>query len=81
MYSSVESAMDKTLALRAQLKSAGISVSVNDFLIKAVALALKQCPLVNCLYSKDEVRVIKAAFKRVVRKQNQDIYIEIYTFF
>ncbi|KAL1461447.1 hypothetical protein WDU94_013346 [Cyamophila willieti] len=55
MYSSVESSMDKTMALRAQLKSAGINVSVNDFVIKAVALALRQCPLVNCLYSKDEV--------------------------
>ncbi|XP_026688867.1 pyruvate dehydrogenase protein X component-like [Diaphorina citri] len=55
MYSSVQSDIDKTLALRAQLKSAGITVSVNDFVIKAVALALRQCPLVNCLYTKDEV--------------------------
>uniref|UniRef100_A0A8D8TP10 Dihydrolipoamide acetyltransferase component of pyruvate dehydrogenase complex n=1 Tax=Cacopsylla melanoneura TaxID=428564 RepID=A0A8D8TP10_9HEMI len=55
MYSSVESSMDKTMALRAQLKSAGVNVSVNDFVIKAVALALRQCPLVNCLYTKDEV--------------------------
>ncbi|KAI5733200.1 hypothetical protein M8J76_008863 [Diaphorina citri] len=50
-----KSDIDKTLALRAQLKSAGITVSVNDFVIKAVALALRQCPLVNCLYTKDEV--------------------------
>lgn len=37
------------------MKSAGVNVSVNDFVIKAVALALKQCPHVNKLYIKDEV--------------------------
>lgn len=54
-FATVESNIDSLLGLRKQLKSAGISVSVNDFIIKAVAIALKKCPLVNCLYIKDQV--------------------------
>lgn len=54
-YATVDSNIDSLLGLRKQLKSAGINVSVNDFIIKAVAVALKQCPLVNCLYIKDQV--------------------------
>ncbi|CAI6344457.1 unnamed protein product [Macrosiphum euphorbiae] len=54
-YATAESNIDSLLGLRKQLKSAGISVSVNDFIIKAVAVALKQCPLVNCHFVKDQV--------------------------
>lgn len=38
------------------MKVAGINVSVNDFVIKAVALSLKQCPYVNKLYVNEEVQ-------------------------
>lgn len=54
-YATVDSNIDLLLGLRKQLKSAGINVSVNDFIIKAVAIALKKCPLVNCHYVKNEV--------------------------
>lgn len=54
-YATVESNIDSLLGLRKQLKLAGINVSVNDFIIKAVAIALKQCPLVNCHFTKDQV--------------------------
>lgn len=54
-FGTVESNIDSLLGLRKQLQSAGIKVSVNDFIIKAVAIALKQCPLVNCHYIKDQV--------------------------
>lgn len=54
-YATAESNIDSLLGLRKQLKSAGINVSVNDFIIKAVAIALKQCPLVNCHFIKDQV--------------------------
>lgn len=54
-YATVDSNIDLLLGLRKQLKSAGINVSVNDFIIKAVAVALKKCPLVNCHYVKNEV--------------------------
>ncbi|XP_065211325.1 pyruvate dehydrogenase protein X component-like [Planococcus citri] len=54
-YATVTAEVDDLLSLRKQMKSAGVNVSVNDFVIKAVALALKQCPHVNKLYIKDEV--------------------------
>lgn len=54
-YATVESNIDSLIGLRKQLKSAGINVSVNDFIIKAVAIALKQCPLINCHYINDQV--------------------------
>ncbi|KAL4098373.1 hypothetical protein QTP88_022998 [Uroleucon formosanum] len=54
-YATAESNIDSLLGLRKQLKSAGINVSVNDFIIKAVAVALKHCPLVNCHFVKDQV--------------------------
>lgn len=54
-YATVDSNIDSLLGLRKQLKLAGINVSVNDFIIKAVAVALKKCPLVNCHFVKDQV--------------------------
>jgi len=54
-YGSFECDIDSVLSFRKQLKASGISASVNDFVIKAVALALTQCPLVNCLYINDQV--------------------------
>ncbi|XP_071452428.1 pyruvate dehydrogenase protein X component-like [Hetaerina americana] len=49
-YGTVECEMDKVLALRKKLKSEDIAVSVNDFVIKSVAIALQQCPTVNSLW-------------------------------
>lgn len=54
-YVAVECSIDHLLSFRKQIKAAGVAVSVNDFVIKAVALALKECPLVNCLYMNDQV--------------------------
>nr|QHB15552.1 pyruvate dehydrogenase protein X component [Bemisia tabaci] len=54
-YSIIDSEVDQILSIRKELKASGISVSVNDFVIKAVALALKQYPVANCLYVKDEI--------------------------
>lgn len=54
-YAAVECSIDLLLSFRKQMKVAGVAVSVNDFVIKAVALALKECPLVNCLYMNDQV--------------------------
>lgn len=64
-YATVDSNIDLLLGLRKQLKSAGINVSVNDFIIKAVAIALKKCPLVNCHYVKNEVIYKKTLFFQV----------------
>ncbi|XP_026812893.1 dihydrolipoyllysine-residue acetyltransferase component 1 of pyruvate dehydrogenase complex, mitochondrial-like isoform X2 [Rhopalosiphum maidis] len=68
-YATAESNIDSLLGLRKQLKLAGINVSVNDFIIKAVAIALKQCPLVNCHYVKD----------KVVLQQTSDISVAVAT--
>ncbi|VVC38251.1 E3-binding domain,Biotin/lipoyl attachment,Single hybrid motif,2-oxo acid dehydrogenase [Cinara cedri] len=68
-YATVESNIDSLLGLRKQLKLGGINVSVNDFIIKAVAIALKKCPLVNCLYIKDQV----------VLQQTSDISVAVAT--
>jgi pyruvate dehydrogenase E2 component (dihydrolipoamide acetyltransferase) len=46
--------MDALLALRGQLKAtAGRSPSVNDFIVKAAALALREFPLANGSYRED----------------------------
>ncbi|XP_025411393.1 uncharacterized protein LOC112684224 [Sipha flava] len=68
-YGTIESNIDALLGLRKQLQSAGVKVSVNDFIIKAVAIALKQCPLVNCHYIKDQV----------VLQQTSDISVAVAT--
>jgi pyruvate/2-oxoglutarate dehydrogenase complex dihydrolipoamide acyltransferase (E2) component len=55
-YGVTDCTVDKLIALRKQLKEEdGVKVSVNDFVIKAVALALQQCPQVNALYKGEEV--------------------------
>ena len=54
-YGVTDCTIDKLIALRKQLKEDGVKLSVNDFVIKAVALALQQCPHVNALYKGEEV--------------------------
>lgn len=54
-YSQVEAEIDQVLKMRKQLAAVGIKVSLNDFVVKAVACALRQCPYVNTLYSGSQV--------------------------
>eukprot|EP00271_Cylindrocystis_brebissonii_P022435 TRINITY_DN863_c0_g1_i1.p1 TRINITY_DN863_c0_g1~~TRINITY_DN863_c0_g1_i1.p1 ORF type:complete len:579 (+),score=97.04 TRINITY_DN863_c0_g1_i1:62-1738(+) len=50
-YSSAEAHVDSLLALRKSLKEKySISVSVNDFVVKAVAMALKEVPRANAFF-------------------------------
>jgi pyruvate dehydrogenase E2 component (dihydrolipoamide acetyltransferase) len=54
--------MDKLLTLREEIleefeKNEGIRISVNDFLIKAVALTLREYPIVNSMVSGEEIRI------------------------
>lgn len=53
-YAVMDCKLDAALKLRAQLKDAGVSVSVNDLVIKAAARALKEVPEVNCFFSPKE---------------------------
>src|ERR671917_379947 len=54
-YATVEVRMDAALALRkqlnAQLEEEGIKLSVNDFVMKAAAVALRNYPNLNALYT------------------------------
>src|SRR5215204_7017883 len=54
-YATVEVKMDAAMALRkqlnAQLESEGLKLSVNDFVMKAVAVALRNYPNLNALYT------------------------------
>jgi pyruvate dehydrogenase E2 component (dihydrolipoamide acetyltransferase) len=60
-YVSVDIAADRLLALRKRLNAKGARVSVNDLLIKALALAAVEHPNVNSAYIDDRLR----RFKRV----------------
>lgn len=47
-YMSIKCFMDEAIRLRAQLKNQSIPVSLNDLIVKAVGVALKQVPSMNC---------------------------------
>ena len=56
-YLTIECAVDKLLAqrkeLNTKLESEGVKLSVNDFIIRAMALAMKKVPDVNAQYAGD----------------------------
>ncbi|MDN5696764.1 MAG: 2-oxo acid dehydrogenase subunit E2 [Rubrobacter sp.] len=60
-YATVEVRMDEALALRKQLNSAleeqGDKLSVNDFVMKAVALAVGSYPKMNALYTSEGIEL------------------------
>lgn len=56
-YATVECVVDKLVALRKQYKAEGINVSVNDLVIKAVAVALTRCPEMNCVWKGDQLMI------------------------
>jgi len=54
--------MEKLLTLREEIlaefeENEGIRISINDFLIKAVALTLREYPVVNSMVSGEEIRI------------------------
>jgi pyruvate dehydrogenase E2 component (dihydrolipoamide acetyltransferase) len=54
--------MEKLIALREEIvtdfeESEGIRISINDFLIKAVALTLREYPIINSMVSGEEIRI------------------------
>jgi pyruvate dehydrogenase E2 component (dihydrolipoamide acetyltransferase) len=54
---------EKLLDIREQLKTLGLRVSVNDLIIRAVALALRQHPEINAGFNSEEQKIIR--FKTV----------------
>lgn len=49
-YAVMDCRIDALMALRGQLKDAGVVVSVNDMIVKAAAKALRDVPEANCYY-------------------------------
>lgn len=56
-YLTIDIDMERVVEERASLKEAGIKVSVNDFVIKAAAKALKSHPNVNSSWMGDTIRI------------------------
>ncbi|XP_068218807.1 pyruvate dehydrogenase protein X component-like isoform X2 [Palaemon carinicauda] len=54
-YGTLECRADELIALRKQYKLEGINVSINDIIIKAVAVALTSCPEMNCVWQGDQL--------------------------
>ena len=54
-YLSIEVDMEGVLAIREEAKAVELKVSVNDFIVKAAALALHRVPSVNVSYQGDRV--------------------------
>ena len=50
-YVTIDVDMDRAVDLRAQLKEAGEKISVNDFVVRACALALRAVPQVNATWA------------------------------
>ncbi|XP_012140616.2 dihydrolipoyllysine-residue acetyltransferase component of pyruvate dehydrogenase complex [Megachile rotundata] len=54
-YAYIDIKMNKLNEIRSELKADDINVSVNDFITKAAALALVECPSINTLYKNDKI--------------------------
>ncbi len=54
-YLTVDCRIDHLLAMRKRINESGTKVSVNDFVIRAVALALKAVPAANAAWTDDAV--------------------------
>ncbi|DAZ95023.1 TPA: hypothetical protein N0F65_003649 [Lagenidium giganteum] len=71
-YASIDCEIDNIMALRQKLKSQhGVKVSLNDFLLKAVALSLRDVPEANCFFD--------AATKSIQKNASIDISVAVAT--
>jgi len=59
-YASIDCKMDSLLRLRKELLESGIKVGVNDFIIKAAAIALQKVPGVNSVWSGEEGKLLSS---------------------
>lgn len=58
-YCTTDCCLDNLAALRANLQKEGVKVSVNDFLIKAVSISLRQHPNVNAVWTNDGPKLVE----------------------
>lgn len=54
-YATIDIKIDKINEIRKELKADGINISINDFITKATAHALVECPFINTLYKNDQI--------------------------
>lgn len=54
-YLTVEIDMEKAVSLRAELKAAGLGITVNDFIVKACGVALQKVPNANRSWTNDGI--------------------------
>ncbi|XP_053977827.1 dihydrolipoyllysine-residue acetyltransferase component of pyruvate dehydrogenase complex, mitochondrial-like [Hylaeus volcanicus] len=54
-YAYIDIKIDKLSEIRSELKTENINVSINDFITKAVAHALVECPSINTLYQNGQI--------------------------
>ncbi|XP_076067374.1 pyruvate dehydrogenase protein X component-like isoform X3 [Oratosquilla oratoria] len=54
-YGTIDCSVDKLVNMRKQFKKDGFKVSMNDLIIKAVAVALQQCPEMNCVWQGNQL--------------------------
>ena len=55
----LDSLLDLRIQINQQLEPRGIKLSVNDFVIKACALALQQVPTANAVWASDRILQLK----------------------
>ncbi|XP_015437196.1 PREDICTED: dihydrolipoyllysine-residue acetyltransferase component of pyruvate dehydrogenase complex, mitochondrial-like [Dufourea novaeangliae] len=54
-YAYIDIKLDKLNEIRSELKTENINVSINDFITKATAHALVECPSINTLYQNHQI--------------------------
>ncbi|XP_031365243.1 dihydrolipoyllysine-residue acetyltransferase component of pyruvate dehydrogenase complex, mitochondrial-like isoform X3 [Apis dorsata] len=54
-YATINIKIDKINEIRKELKADGINISINDFITKATAHALVECPFINTLYKNNQI--------------------------
>ncbi|XP_076179129.1 dihydrolipoyllysine-residue acetyltransferase component of pyruvate dehydrogenase complex [Ptiloglossa arizonensis] len=70
-YAFIDIKIDKLNEIRSELKAENINVSINDFITKAVAHALVECPSINTLYQNDQIiRMPKVDISVAVATEN-----------
>jgi pyruvate dehydrogenase E2 component (dihydrolipoamide acetyltransferase) len=71
-YSNIDCEIDNIMKLRQKFKTIhGVKVSVNDFILKAVALALRDVPEANCFFD--------TASKSIKENKSVDISVAVAT--
>eukprot|EP00793_Prasinoderma_coloniale_P000295 PRCOL_00005279-RA len=78
-YLTADVRMDRVAAMRAELKEAGIKVSVNDFVMKAAAMALMDVPGVNAQWTDDATRMFSSADISVAVQTDHGLMVPIVT--